>query len=211
MVTITTSSNIKPFNIVNKASILHLACKATAQPVRAPAPNITTLTSVILLQVLTQMNAGLTQSPTAPFVPTLSMHTSTTPHTPTWQARDAPTELAPYTSTWQAKVEDIASLLPIHSPTHLTHYLQFAKANLDVKHAISYHTRLKQKEISPNILHDFNNQSYKNLGILPSNIVHLKRDSKLWWKGTQVDVKQKQSDISESTSACVESNQLPPK
>ena len=206
MATITTPPNIESFNIANKAPILHPACKATAQPVTVPAPDITALTSVILLRVLTQMDAGLVQSPTAPSAPTPSMHTPTTPHTPTRQARDAPTELAPYTPTWQAKVKDVASSPPIHSPTHLTRYLQFAEANLGVKHVISYHTRLEEKGIGPDILHDFNNQFYKDLGILPGDIVHLKRGSKSWWKGTQVDVKQKQSNTSESTSACVEPN-----
>lgn len=186
MATITIPPNIESFNIANKAPILHPACKATAQSVTVPAPDITALTSVVLLRVLTQMDAGLTQSPTAPSVPTPSMHMPTTPHTPTQQARDVLTELAPYTPTRQAKVEDVALSPPIHSPTHLTCYLQFAKANLGVKHAILYHTRLEEKGIGPDILHDFNNQFYEDLGILPGDIVCLKMDSKLWWKGTQV-------------------------
>ncbi|KAI6043636.1 hypothetical protein EDC04DRAFT_2600087 [Pisolithus marmoratus] len=47
--TITTPPNIKSFNMANKAPLLHLMCKATAQPTSPVAVDINSLTLAILL------------------------------------------------------------------------------------------------------------------------------------------------------------------
>ena len=87
------------------------------------------------------------------------------------------------------------------------HYLQFAKIDLEVPHALSYQAVLKQKGIGPNIFNNFSDKFYTDLGILPGDVIRLKKGSESWWKEHQAEVKQKRRDTSESTSATVEPGQ----
>ena len=145
--------------------------KAAVQPAPvSAAPDITALTSVILLQTLAQMQ-GLTQSPTAPTLCTLTP-TNPTPCTPTRRANS-----------------DVAASPQVHAPTQLACYLQFAEIDLEVPHTLSYQAVLEQKGISPDIFNNFSNKFYTDLGILPGDVIHLKRGSESWWKEHQAEVK----------------------
>jgi hypothetical protein len=131
--------------------------------------DITALTSVILLRALAQMDSHMQLSMVPP---------APTPRTPTWQGKDS----------------DVASSPPIHSPNQLTRFLQYAETSLGVPDALSYQDILEQKGIGPDVFHDFDNKFYADLGILPGDIVRLKKDSGSWWKALQAEVKRKRSE-----------------
>ncbi|KIK13778.1 hypothetical protein PISMIDRAFT_17760 [Pisolithus microcarpus 441] len=169
--TITTPPNIELFNMANKAPILHLMRKATAQPAPA-ALDLNSLTLAILLRTLAQFDTGL-HSPTAPVMPM--------PQTPK-----------------QPKVEDTDGGLspPIPSPSKLVHYLQFAESHLGVKHAMSYKSALEMHGIGPDILPDVSDKLLADLGLSAGDAIHLKKGSIAWWNGP--DAKRKRSNASAS-------------
>lgn len=191
--TIAIPPNIESFNAANKAPALHPARKAAAQPA-APQPaapaaaDISSLTSVILLRTLAQLDSGLLNSSTPPFASVPSTSSPSTPQTPTQQRGDVP------------------SSPPIPSPTQLARYLEYAETNLGVRYASSYKAALELHGIGPDILPDVDDKLLADLGISAGDVIRLKKGSTAWWNGP--DVKRKRSHTSTST---LDGREPPPK
>ncbi|KAI6024352.1 hypothetical protein EDC04DRAFT_2900199 [Pisolithus marmoratus] len=83
--TIAVPPNIKSFNAANKAPTLHPTCKVTAQPTAPAAADISSLTLIILLWMLAQLDSSLLSAPTPPCTSALSTSSPTTLQTPTQQ------------------------------------------------------------------------------------------------------------------------------
>ncbi|KAI5983615.1 hypothetical protein EDC04DRAFT_2506053, partial [Pisolithus marmoratus] len=161
--TIAIPPNIESFNAANKAPTLHPARKAAAQPTALPAADISSLTSVILLQTLAQLDSSLFNASTPPVACMPSMSFPTTPQTPTQQRGDG--ALSP----------------PVPSLTQLACYLQYAETNLSMHYASSYKSALELHGIGPDILPDINDKLLADLGISAGDIIHLKKGSTAWW------------------------------
>ncbi|KAF8559464.1 hypothetical protein OG21DRAFT_1366400, partial [Imleria badia] len=69
----------------------------------------------------------------------------------------------------------------IHSPSHLTHYLEYAAAHCGVHHALTYKTCLEIEGIGPNVLLKFENRFLCDLGISAGDVVRLKKAIPMWW------------------------------
>lgn len=127
-------SNIQSFNPANKAPFLHHARQASV-PSPSPAINVNTLTSILLIQMLTQ--SGLLSLVAGPGMVMSNSGASTL-------ALALPTfVLSPQTPTQQKNHGKAMSSLPalVHSPSHLTSYLEYTKECLGVKHALTYKSR----------------------------------------------------------------------
>lgn len=65
----------------------------------------------------------------------------------------------------------------IHSPSHLTCYLEYAEECLGVQHVLTYKYSLEINGIDPNILPDVKDKFLTDLGILAGDVIHLKKGS----------------------------------
>ncbi|KAI6045834.1 hypothetical protein EDC04DRAFT_2598430 [Pisolithus marmoratus] len=151
-VTLHMPPNIKSFNIANKATCLHPACKAQAAralihpaPPATPTVDINSLTSVLLLQTLTK--SSLLSSPT-PVAPAITL---------------AP----PLVTPTQPAINPVPYSPLVPSPTQLSCFLHYAEVNLGICNAMGYEKNLEVQGIGLDILAD--------AGLSVGNIIHLKR------------------------------------
>ncbi|KAI6033484.1 hypothetical protein BKA83DRAFT_4120971 [Pisolithus microcarpus] len=178
--TIKVPPNIPSFDLANKAPILHPARKATAH-LPSPSVDVNSLTSVLLLQTLTQsglLTAGQQGTPQGSTVPHTPQKGPATPCTPSRNPVAAP------------------SSPPIPSPSQLTRFLQYAETNLGVRYAMSYKSILEMHRIGPDILLDVDDKLLSEFGISAGDAIRLKKGSMAWWNGP--DAKRKRSDASAS-------------
>ena len=80
---------------------------------------------------------------------------------------------------------------PIPSPSHLICYLKHAEAHLGVNNTLLYRSSLENNGIGPDILPDVEDKFLTDLGILPGDVIRLKKGSTAWWNGP--DAKRKRS------------------
>ena len=146
-----------------------------AQPAAPATPDLSTLTSIMLLQTLAQLESGLLQLVATPS----AVHSPSTRRTP-----QTPPQMRGKGTT--------ASSPPIPSPSQLARYLQYAEANLGVRHALSYKPALEMHRIGPDILPNVDDKLLSNLGISAGDSIRLKKGSVAWWNGA--DVKRKRSN-----------------
>ena len=152
-----------------------------APPASPASPDLNTLTSVILLQTLAQLDSGLLHA-TSP----------DTPQTPPPQAKVA---------------ETMTSSPPIPSPSQLVQYLKYAETSLGVCHALSYKSAFELHGIGLDILPSVDDKLLSDLGISAGDSIRLKKGSMAWWNGA--DAKQKRSNT--SALSVETSNQQPSK
>ena len=155
-----------------------------AQPAAPATPDLSTLTSIILLRTIAQLESGLLQPPAIPSSAPCTL-TCPTPQTPPPQVKDGDTT---------------ASSPPIPSPSQLERYLQYAETSLGVRHALSYKSALEMHRIGPDILPNVDDKLLSDLGISAGDSIRLKKGSAAWWNGA--DAKRKRSN----TSASVETS-----
>jgi hypothetical protein len=121
--TLTTPPNIPSFNIVNKAHFLHPTRKVQPPPAPTPSVDVNSLTSVLLLQMLT--NSGLLQSTGSPAAKAPP------------QAALVPSAAPPVTPLHKSPPSP-----PLPSPIQLKCFLLYAETNLKVRNASQYEDEL---------------------------------------------------------------------
>ena len=176
--------------MANKVPFLHPARKAQAAqpPVPAtPAIDLSSLTSVLLLQTLT--NSGLLSSAISPPGPT------------TINASQAVQSAVPAPSTpicTPTKARGPGSP-PIPSPSQLRRFLRYAERHLGVSNATMYEQDLDMHGIGPDILSQVDEKTLTDLGIRKGDIIRLQNGSQTWWNGP--DAKRKRSDTVTSSGS----------
>lgn len=176
--TINTPPNIESFNLAAKGTCLHPLRKVQvlSQLATPGSIDVNSLTSVLLLQTLTNLNSGLMQSATAP-PPTESAESAQiTTNNP----------LPPNPMTLPCKP---ASPTPIPSLSHLTHFLAYAETHLGVQHVSTYQHALNVQGIGQDILADIDEKILVEVGIPKGDIIHLKKGSIIWWNRPEVKCK----------------------
>jgi len=197
--TLSTPPNIDSFNPANKAPVLH-AKRASAQllPLSpAPAVDVNSLTSVLLMQTLAQ--SGLLSSAAGTITPVNSSAPAPAPR---------PGLSSPQTPT-QQKDNTPPSPQLIPSPSHLVHYLEYAEAHLGVHDALTHKTSLQLNGIGPDILPDVPDKFLSDHGISAGDAICLKKGSAAWWNGP--DAKRKQSNTVTSNAESWASGEQPAK
>ena len=141
--------------------------------------DVNSLTSILLLQMLT--NSGLllsAGSPVAKAPPALNPSTvppATPPHKPP-QPPPSP---------------------PLPSPTQLKRFLLYAETTRKVRNASQYEDELDLRGIGPDVLVDTPQHILSEVGIPIGDIIHLKKASVAWWN--RPDAKRKWSSTSSSS------------
>ena len=186
--------NIPSFDPANKMPFLHPMRKAQAlntnsqsltMPAQNPMPDINSLTSVILLQMLT----NLSQSARPPHG-----SNTTTPNTSTIPAVSSPPK-TPVRCTSERSTSP-----PVPSPSQLLRFLKFAETELHVVNATVYERRLAAQHIGPDILSKIDDKVLTaEIGIPTGDIIRLKRGSTIWWNGP--NAKRKRSDTGQSSAS----------
>jgi hypothetical protein len=173
--------NIKSFNPANKAPVLSHGRRASAQ-LPPPAIDINSLTSVLLIQMLAQsgllsLTAGAVTSNLGTPMP-------------------CAIALSPQTPTRQKNHDEARSPLQlVPSPSHLMRYLKYAKAHLGVHNALAYKSSLENNGIGLDILPDVKDKFLTNFGILPGDVIRLKKGTcTAWWNSP--DAKRKWNSMS---------------
>jgi hypothetical protein len=168
--------NIQSFNPTNKAPFLHHVRQASAQSL-SPALDVNSLTSVLLMQTLAP--SGLLSSVAGPDPGVVTSNLGASSLAP------APLTVmsSPQTPTQQKYCSEAMSSPPalIHSPSHLTCYLEYAEERLGVQHALAYKSSLEINGIGPDILPDVKDKFLTDLGISAGDVIGLKKGSAAWW------------------------------
>ena len=179
--TLSIPPNIESFNLTNKASVLSHGKRASALTAPSPSPaiDVNSLISVLLIQTLAQLGLLSSNSGISAGMPHVL----------------AP---SPQTPTRQKKHSSEATLSPpIPSPSHLIRYLKHAKTHLGVNNALLYRSSLENNGIGPDILPDVKDKFLTDLGILPGDVIRLKKGSTVWWNGPDVKRKRRNTATSE--------------
>lgn len=176
--------NIPSFDAANMALFLHPAHKEQAQkaasqslPSPNPAPDINSITSVLLLQMLANLSSSGTCSPSTATVPTAPALTMPVHH-----------------------VLERSASLPVPSPSKLMRFLRYAETELHVENATAFEQRLAAQHIGPDILPEIEDKILAmEIGILAGDIVHLKKGSITWWNGPEAKRKHRITDQSSAS------------
>ena len=99
---------------------------------------------------------------------------------------------APPPTTPKCVLDSVAVVLPIqnsspllvNTPTKLTHFLEYAQANLGVPNTLAYEAQMRLKGFGPDILHLFSQDSLVNLGMTPGDAICLQTNAPKWWNGS---------------------------
>lgn len=162
-----------------KGTPLHPSRKAQlpSQPAPLNGVDINSLTSVLLLQALTNLGSGLVQ-------PTAAAQPVTPSHNP-----QCPPPVTP-------RKPAIPALPP--SPSDLKRFLTYAETYFSVEDSARYEEPLRLENIGPDIIADVDEKTLGRIGISIGDIARLKRCSIAWWNGQ--DVKRKRSGTGSTSS-----------